>query len=123
MGAAVANLFDRLNEKQPSAKKTPKDDNSAKSQAQNMLDWLQRWNKPTVCLQDICQYGPHRIRNRRIALDTAGILVGAGWLVPIETRLPNSGKRRFEWQIVRRPIVYPAVARKGIDNAPGFTKF
>jgi hypothetical protein len=74
--------------------------------AQKLLDWLQRWRKPTVRMNEILVYGPRPVRKRENALNSAQKLVEHGWLVPIKTRRPDM----VEWQIVRRPIVHPTIA-------------
>jgi hypothetical protein len=96
----VANLFERLDRGRPPIEKTQE-----VSPAQKLLDWLQRWPKPSLSMRDICIYGP-RPRNRENAISSAEILVKHGWLVPSKTRRYDSR----EWQIVRRPIVRPTVA-------------
>jgi hypothetical protein len=70
------------------------------------LDWLQRWERPTVRIRDIRVHGPGRaIRNRKSAISTAEILVKTGWLIPLGSRRHDGG----EWRIVRRAIVHPIV--------------
>jgi len=75
--------------------------------AQKLLDWLQRWNKPTVSWREIHIYGPGSIRNKKSATDAIEILIKYGWLTPL-------GPHRYDmrkWRIVRRPpIVAPNVA-------------
>src|SRR5262245_14174147 len=74
--------------------------------AQKLLDWLQRWSKPTVTVRDIHIYGP-RPRDRESTLSSAKILVENGWLNPIQAR-------RYDghiWQVLRRPVVRPDVVR------------
>jgi hypothetical protein len=77
--------------------------------AQKLLDWLQRWPKPTITSKDIYQYAPRSIRfDRENAIKTAEILVKHGWLTPLQTH-----RRDWrQWQIVQKgPIVHPTVAR------------
>ena len=97
----MANLFERLSEGRPAQEPDPKPTPSA---AQKLLDWLQRWDKPTVCVRDIRIYGPGSLRNQKKATDSAQVLVKNGWLTPVQTR---QGHR---WQIVRKPIAHPTVA-------------
>jgi len=100
--AAMASLFERLDEgRPPPTKKAQKP-----SPAQKLLDWLQHWTQPTVSARDICIYGPNAIRDRESAIASAEILVKNGWLVPIKTRRHDMR----EWQIVRKPIIHPTVA-------------
>jgi hypothetical protein len=72
-----------------------------------LLNWLQRWRKPTVSIRDIRIYGPTSIRNRESAINSVEVLVKHGWLVPTETR-----RRDWRhWQVVRKgAIVHPTVA-------------
>ena len=74
--------------------------------AQKLLDWLQRWDKPTVCVGDIRIYGPKSLRTREKAVNAATILVRNGWLTPIRLRRYDAHK----WQITRKLIVQPNVA-------------
>jgi hypothetical protein len=67
--------------------------------------------KPTVSARDICIYGPHSIRDRESAIDSAEILVKNGWLVPIKTRRHDIR----EWQIVRKPKIHPTVATEAAE--------
>jgi hypothetical protein len=69
--------------------------------AQKLLDFLQRWDKPTITWRDISQYGPRPLRNPKSAIDSAEILVRNGWLTPAK-------KHRYDmhkWHIVRKPII------------------
>jgi hypothetical protein len=77
-----------------------------KDPAQKLLDWLQRWNKPTICTREILIYGPSCTRNRKSVLDATEILVRNGWLKRNETKQRNWR----QWQIVRKPIVHPTLA-------------
>jgi hypothetical protein len=77
-----------------------------KDPAQKLLDWLQRWNKPTVSVRDIRIYGPKSIRNQRGAIDTAEVLVKNKWLIPIKP-CPHGS---YAWKIVHKPIIRPSVA-------------
>ena len=80
---------------------------SEASDAQKMLDWLQRWPKPTVSAKEIYQYAPSSIRfDRENAIKTAEILAKHGWLAPLPTRRRD----RRVWQITRKLIVHPKVA-------------
>jgi len=74
--------------------------------AQKLLDWLQRWDKPTLCGRDILQYGPYSLRNPKNAIASAEILVRNGWLAPAKLHRYYMHK----WQVIRKPIIYPAVA-------------
>jgi len=74
--------------------------------AQKLLDWLQRWHKPTVCVGDIRIYGPKSLLTREKAVNAATVLVRNGWLTPIRLRRYDAHK----WQIVRKLVVQPNVA-------------
>jgi hypothetical protein len=100
----MVSLFERLGKgRPPPAEDRPKPEtNTVGSELardlQKLHDWLQNdWNKPTVCLRDICYRGPNSMRNRKRAINLTEILVGHGWLIPNPTRRRD----RKEWQIVR----------------------
>src|SRR5262249_18998194 len=84
----------------------PKPKPPKKDPAQKLLDWLQRWNKPTISIRDIRIYGPRSIKKPEIAISSVEILVAHGWLTPLQTR-----RRDWRhWQVVRKgPIVHPTV--------------
>ena len=77
-----------------------------KDSAQRLLDFLQRWPKPTISPRDIRVYGPNSLRDKKSAVDAAETLVRNGWLVPIKTRRHSERA----WQIIRKLIVSPNVA-------------
>ena len=83
----------------------PKLERTRKPPAQALLDWLQRWDKPTVRARDICIYGPIYTRKREAAIKQAEVLVKYNWLIPVEPYRRDT----LEWQIVRVPIVHPTV--------------
>ena len=98
----MAPLFERLNKgRPPSTKQAQKPE-----PAQLLLDWLQRWGKPTITARDIRIYGPRPIRDREVALSSAKVLARDGWLIPLRTHQHDV----YKWQIVRRPIAHPVVA-------------
>jgi hypothetical protein len=99
----MTNLFERLSKERPTPVKTKthKDD-----PAQRLLDFLQRWPEPTVCAQNILQFGPNSIRKQKAAHDAIATLVKYGWLVPTKTK--QSNWRR--WEIVHKATVRPKVA-------------
>jgi hypothetical protein len=86
---------------------TPAQKTQKPAPAQKLLDWLQRWNKPTICAREILIYGPRSTRKRKDANDATEILVKHGWLVPTKTK--QRDWRR--WQIVRQPIIHPTIAK------------
>lgn len=64
---------------------------------QKLITWLQHWSKPTVSVRDIVLYGPNSLRDPKIAIEVAEILVNYRWLIPVKTR-----RRDMKWwQIVR----------------------
>ena len=96
----MATLFERLG-RPPSTEKAQKP-----NPTQLLLDWLQKWPKPTVRMNEILVYGPAAIRKKERALGSTKVLVDHGWLIPIKTRRPDM----LEWQIVRQPIAHPIIA-------------
>jgi hypothetical protein len=74
--------------------------------AQMLLDFLQCWNKPIISTREIRIYGPKSLRDRESAISAVEILVRRGWLVELKARQRNW----HQWQIVRKPTVYPIVA-------------
>jgi len=90
----MSNLFDRLDRGRPPApaeeKTRPKNE-----LAQLLLNWLQRWPKPTVSSRDIRIWGPKTIRDRESAIRSAQILAAHGYLTPLKNRV---------WQVVREPL-------------------
>jgi len=95
-------LFERLakNRPAPTEERTKQADH-----AQKLLDWLQRWTKPTITTRDIHIYGPQSIRDRESTISSAKVLVDYGWLIPLKAHRRDMHK----WHIVRRPIVHPTV--------------
>jgi hypothetical protein len=97
-------IFERLEKGRPPIEKI----NSAREQkiqhAQKLLNWLQRWDKPTVSWQNIQNYGP-RPKDRKKVVEAAEILVRNGWLIPLKPHRYDMHK----WQVVRRPIVAPEI--------------
>jgi hypothetical protein len=74
--------------------------------AQQMLDWIQRWPKDTICIRDVRQYGPGSLRNPTSVIGAAEVLVKTGWLEPAESHRYDMRK----WRVIRRPsIVAPKV--------------
>ena len=54
--------------------------------ARVLLTWLQDvWKEPTVRANDIRQFGPNGIRNRKIILNATEFLERHRWLVPMKT--------------------------------------
>ena len=91
-------IFKRLSAGRPPAVEKAKD----RSPAQKLLDWLQRWDKPTVRVRDIRVYGPYALRNQKRVTDSAEVLVKNGWLIPIQTRQYNGHK----WRVVEGQILH-----------------
>jgi hypothetical protein len=77
-----------------------------KDPAQQLLDFLQRWKKPVIRMNDILVYGPRpTFRKRESAIGPVETLVRHGWLQPLKTRRPNM----MLWQIIRHPTVHPVI--------------
>jgi hypothetical protein len=95
----AGNIFDRLDKGRPPPIKKAQE----VSPAQRLLNWLQHWNKPTICTRDICYHGPGPIRKREKASKAIEILVKNGWLVPDQSHRRD----RQVWRIVRTPTLYP----------------
>lgn len=113
----MANLFERLSGSQsapaPLEKKDQKrrDEKQEFSDAQKLLDFLQRWPQNTICLRDIYIFGPYVLQNEKeAALEAAEILVRHGWLVPQPVPHKTNHPPRRVWQVLRKPIIRPTVA-------------
>jgi hypothetical protein len=106
----MTSLFERLGKERTAP---PNKKAHQLESAQKLLDWLQRWNKNTVTLRNILQFGPHSTRYKTAASNAADVLVKNGWLIPMKTQHKN----REEWYIVRQLRVYPAVATESIEKA------
>jgi hypothetical protein len=76
------------------------------SPEQKLLDWLQRWPKETVSLRELQQSAPRAVRTQGDIIDrSVEVLVRHGWLTPLQSHRRD----RREWQITKRPTVYPTV--------------
>ena len=84
----------------------PKPAPTKKEPAQELLNWLLKWRKPTIRAAEILMYGPRSTRKRKDADNATAILVQHGWLVPNKTNQSNWR----QWQIVHKPIVHPTIA-------------
>jgi hypothetical protein len=74
--------------------------------AQRLLDWIQNdLARSEISLRDICAFGPRAVRAQETAIESAEMLVKAGWLIPTKTHRHD----RHVWQVVRKPIVQPTV--------------
>ena len=99
----MTTIFDRLDQGRPASV----EEKVKVSPTQRLLDWLQTWNKPTICAREILMYGPRPTRNQKDADAATKVLQKYGWLVPLETNQRNWR----QWQIVRKgPVIYPKVA-------------
>ena len=80
----------------------PTDHNSPP--VERLLDFLvNRWRKPEIRLNEIRQFGPWPIRDRKSALALAEVLVAHGWLKPVKAW-------RYDikmWTVVRGPTHHP----------------
>ena len=97
----MATVFDRLNERRPPAEKATRQPHKIQH-AQRVLEWILRWNEPTIRARDIRLYGP-RPRDRQNAIDAAKFLAEQGWLEPMRVRRYDS----HMWRVVRKPIIDP----------------
>jgi hypothetical protein len=92
---------DQEKDQTPEPKQTPK-----VVAAQRLLDWIQGdLNRSTISMRDIRVFGPRAVRDQKTAFESAELLVKAGWLIPTKTHRHD----RYEWQVVRKPIVQPTV--------------
>ena len=111
----MVTIFEKLDRgRQPAAEEKIQPLRKEPTSAQKLLNWLQRWEKNTVALRDICIYGPKSIRDKKSAVIAAEVLVEFGWLTPQKTRAYN----HRVWQIVRKPIVGPSVAAETTNLDP-----
>ena len=99
------NLFERLDQGRPAPQPKPVSQPS-KDPAQRLLDFIQRWRKPTIRSVDILMYGPRSTRKQKDADNATAILTKYGWLIPQKT---NQSNWRL-WQIVRKPTIHPTIA-------------
>jgi len=96
------NLFERLDQGRPAPVEKPQEI----SPAQALLNWLQKWPKPTICTKEILQFGPRIVRKQKDADNATKILEQYGWLIPQKTKQSNWRL----WRIVRKPTIHPKVA-------------
>jgi len=97
----MVNLFERLDQGRPALiepdpQPTPQ---ATPPEVRRLLDWLQHWGRPTICLRDIYCFGPTTIRDRESALKSTEILTKRGWLLPLKTHRYD----RKKWQITIGP--------------------
>jgi len=60
----MATLFDRLRPVAPKIEQP-------RSDAQILLDWiLGHWKKSVICLRDVRAFGPHSMRDEKIAISS-----------------------------------------------------
>jgi hypothetical protein len=93
-------IFDRLDRGRPPIEKA-----QGISPAQKLLNFLQHWSKPTICMREVLIYGPRSLRNPASARDSAETLVRYGWLVPAKRHRRDMHK----WEIVRKPVIPPVI--------------
>jgi hypothetical protein len=99
------NLFERLDQGRPVPEPKPVSQ-PGKDSAQRLLDFLQRWRKPTIRSADILIYGPRCTRRQEDADNAIAILTKYGWLIPQKT---NQSNWRL-WRITRKPTIHPTLA-------------
>jgi len=90
----------------PSEKFTFADDDTAPAEtaikqpsqepAQLLLNWLQKWNKPTITWKEIRNFAPRAVRDRETAIHSARVLTAHGWLTEVKPH---------QWQIIRQPLI------------------
>jgi hypothetical protein len=97
------NLFERLDQGRPTEVKVKQPD---KDPAQRLLDFIQRWPKPTIRSADILIYGPRCTRKQENADNAIATLTKYGWLIPQKT---NQSNWRL-WRITRKPTIHPTLA-------------
>jgi hypothetical protein len=66
-----------------------------REEAEQLLNFIQRWPKPTISSRDIRIWGPKSIRDRESAIRSAQILAAHGFLTPLAAR---------KWEVVREPL-------------------
>jgi hypothetical protein len=97
----MATLFEKLGQPPPAPIKK-----AQKLPAQLLLDFLQRWPKPTVTARNVCQFGPHANRKLENVISSAEVLVKSGWLTPIKANRHDT----HQWQIIKKLVVHPTVS-------------
>jgi hypothetical protein len=75
---------------------------------EKLLDWLiNHWLRPRISLAEIYTFGPRCIRNRKRALELAGVLEKHRWLELLESHRRD----RQQWRIIRGPTPIPLTDR------------
>jgi hypothetical protein len=114
--AAVANLFERLGQRQLAdnaqteqlepeiVRKGPQPlippAHSGSPPSEKLLAFLiNHWPKNTITLRDISAYGPNSVRDPADAINLITKLAEFGWLVPAAAWRRDQKK----WQIIREP--------------------
>src|SRR5262245_19420672 len=96
----MVNLFKRLDRNRPPpAEKKIEQPRKEPEPAQKLLDWLQRWSKPTITAREIYVSRHRFVRDKKTTLNLAEVLVEQRRLIPVETHRRD----RHKWQIVREP--------------------
>jgi hypothetical protein len=68
--------------------------------AQQTLEWIKEQNKEFICLSDLYQRGPSKIREVKVARKIARILKDHGYLIPAKQPVTLDGVKRKEvWRI------------------------
>ena len=88
-------IFARLSKGRP-VQVDKKTEQQPQEQATTLLNWLLRWPKPVLTLNDLRNFSPRAIRNKETAIRSAQILAAHGHLTPLATH---------KWQIVRDNIL------------------
>src|SRR5262245_52389014 len=102
----TTNIFERLSKGRPTPVEVTNKQTQKIQHAQRMLNWILRWPKSYIRTTELRIYGP-RPRDRESAISAATILVEQGWLRPLPTNRYDGNR----WQIVRKPIIRPTLAK------------
>jgi hypothetical protein len=84
----MATLFDRLEPAEERVKQP------SQTPAQLLLTWLQKWNRPTIRMNQILVYGPSCTRKREDAISATKILTEHRWLTPSKHADPTCSSGR-----------------------------
>jgi len=88
-------IFDRLTKNRPVPPNEEKIEQQPQEQARILANWLLRWPKPVLTLNDLRNFSPRAIRNKETAIRSAQILAAHGHLKPLAAH---------KWQIVRETL-------------------
>jgi hypothetical protein len=92
---AAMTIFERLSKGRP-VPVDQKTEQQPQEQARVLLNWLLRWPKPVLTLNDLRNFSPRSIRDKETAIRSAQILAAHGHLTPLAAH---------KWQINRQPLI------------------